>query len=109
MTYTPKNNWYFNNVVNTCFTEEQFKELEDEYEFSNENIFINYLYCNAFGHFNYDFEFKGVKFSGVRKLHQEDQAVWSDENREWIEFQMCLELLSCDLMNDVYENHEQYK
>ena len=109
MTYTPKNNWHFNNLVNTCFTEEQFKELEEEYDFSGEDIFINYLYCNAFGHFNYDFQFKGVKFSGVRKLHKEDQANWSDENREWIEFQMCLELLSCDLMNELYENHEQYK
>ena len=109
MTYKPKNNWHFKTSVNTCFTEEQFKELEEEYEFSGEDILIFNLGCNMYGDFLFDFDFMGVKFSGVRKLHKEDQAVWSDESREWIEFQMCLELLSCDLMNELYVNHEQYK
>lgn len=109
MTYQPKNNWHFKTSVNTCFTEEQFKELEEEYQFSGEDILIFNLGCNMYGDFLFDFDFMGVKFSGVRKLDKEDQAVWSDESREYIEFQMCLELLSCDLMNDVYENHEQYK
>ena len=108
MIYKPKNNWHFNNHVNECFTPEQFEKLEEYYDFSDEDIYINHLYCNAFGDFKYDFEFKGVKFSGFRKLDSVTKALWSEETIEYIEFEMTLELLSHDGMNDVYLNHELY-
>lgn len=113
MTYTPKNNWHFNNLVNTCFTEEQFKELEEEYEFSGQDILIFNLACNMYGDFLFDFDFMGVKFSGVRKLDSVTKAFWNttddDRHVEYIEFEMSSELLAPDNMNDVYHNHEIYK
>jgi hypothetical protein len=113
MTYTPKNNWHFKTSVNNCFTEEQFKELEEEYEFSNQDILIFNLGCNMYGDFLFDFDFMGVKFSGVRKLDSINRALWNttedDRHIEYIEYEMSSELLAPDTMNDVYYNHEQYK
>jgi len=106
--YTPKNNWHFNNSVNDYFTTEEFEQLEDCYEFSGEDIFIKKLFCDMYGDFHFDFTFKGVQFDGVRKLDSVSRALWSEETRNYIEFEMCLELLSHDAMNDVYENHEIY-
>jgi hypothetical protein len=51
----------------------------------------------------------GVVFEGKRKLDSVNKALWSEETRDFIEFEMCLELLSHDAMNDVFENHELYK
>jgi hypothetical protein len=107
--YTPKNIWVYNKYVNECFTLEQFEQLEECYDFSGEIINIHELSCDMYGDFHFDFDFKGVKFEGTRKLDSVTRALWSDETREWIEFEMCLELLSHDAMNDVYENHELYK
>jgi hypothetical protein len=109
MSYTPKNNWYFNGHLNTCFTDEQFEQLEECYIFSGEDIYINQLWCDAYGDFHFDFNFKGVEFKGKRKLDSVNRALWADETREWIEFDMALDLLSHDAMNDVYDNHELYK
>jgi hypothetical protein len=108
MSYTPKNNWHFQTSVNTCFTDEQFEQLEECYEFSGQDILIFNLACDMYGDFHFDFDFMGVKFNGVRKLDSVSRALWSEETREWIEFEMCLELLSHDAMNDVYQNHELY-
>ena len=108
MIYTLKNNWLFNNHVNTCFTDEQFKQLEECFDFSGQDILIYELACDMYGDFHFDFDFMGVKFKGSRKLDSVNQALWSEETREWIEFDMALELLSHDAMNDVYHNHELY-
>lgn len=107
--YAPKNYWICLCKINECFTDEQFEQLEECFEFTNEDIYINKLSCDAFGDFHFDFDFKGVKFSGVRKLDSVNRALWSDETREYIEFEMALDLLSHDAMNDVYHNHEIYK
>lgn len=107
--YTPKNNWHFNNSVNDYFAPEEFEQLEDCYEFSGEDIFITCLFCDMYGDFHFDFTFKSVRFDGIRKLDSVNRALWSEETREYIEFEMCLELLSHDAMNDVYQNHEIYK
>ena len=107
--YTPKNNWHFQTSVNTCFTDEQFKQLEETYEFSEQDILIYELACDMYGDFHFDFDFMGVKFKGSRKLDSVNQALWSEETQEYIEFEMCLDLLSHDAMNDVYHNHEIYK
>jgi hypothetical protein len=108
MSYAPKNRWHCNNMVNECFTEEQFEQLEEHYTFSGEDIYIKKLFCDMYGDFHFDFEFKGVRFDGTRKLDSVSRALWAEETREYIEFEMCLELLSHDAMNDVYQNHEIY-
>ena len=108
MSYKPKNNWHCGGQINQCFTDEQFEQLEECFEFSNQDIYINHLYCNPFGDFKFDFDFKGVKFNGTRKLGSVNKALWSEETQEYIEFEMCLDLLSHDAMNDVYQNHELY-
>jgi hypothetical protein len=109
MSYTPKNNWIFYGQVNECFTPEQFEQLEECYEFSGEDIYINTLGCDMYGDFHFDFNFKGVEFKGKRKLDSVNRALWSEETAEYIAFEMSLELLSHDAMNDVYENNEIYK
>jgi hypothetical protein len=113
MSYTPKNNWYFKGHLNTCFSDEEFKQLEECYTFSGEDIFINQLWIDAFGDFHYDFNFKGVEFKGKRKLDSINKALWNstddDRHFEYIYFELSLELLSHDAMNDVYDNHELYK
>ncbi len=96
-------------MVNECFTAEQFEQLEECYEFLGEDIFIHELACDMYGDFHFDFNFKGVSFNGTRKLDSVNRALWSEETRDYIEFEMCLELLSHDAMNDVYLNHEIYK
>jgi hypothetical protein len=112
MSYTPKNNWHFQTSVNTCFTSEQFEQLEECYEFSNQDILIFNLGCDMYGDFHFDFDFMGVKFNGVRKLDSVTNSLWNstddDRHVEYIEFEMALELLSHDAMNDVYQNHELY-
>lgn len=109
MTYTPKNNWLCNERLNDCFTPEQFEQLEECYTFAGQNIIIYDLFCDAWGDFHFDFKFMGVEFKGKRKLDSVNRALWSEETREFIEFDMCLEMLSHDAMNDVYNNHELYK
>ena len=111
--YTPKNNWSYQGQVNTCFTSIQFEQLEEEFEFSGETINIDKFSCNMFGNLVFDFTFKGVKFEGIRKLDSVKQALWNTKEwefdvREYIEFEMALELFSPDNMNDVYYNHELY-
>ena len=106
--YTPKNNWHFQTSVNTCFTPEQFEQLEECYDFSGQDILIFNLGCDMYGDFHFDFDFMGVKFNGTRKLDPVNKALWSEETSEYIEFEMCLDLLSHDAMNDVYHNHELY-
>ena len=110
--YTPKNNWHCNNMVNECFTAEQFEQLEEEYEFSGEAIYIRQLACNPYGDFDFDFTFMGVEFKGLRKLDSVTKALWNsmedDRHVEFIEFEMASELLASDTMNDVYQNHEIY-
>ena len=108
MSYTPKNNWHYNGQLNTYFTTEEFEKIEECYTFSNEDIYIKKLFCDMYGDFHFDFEFKGVQFEGIRKLDSVSRALWSEETRDYIEFEMCLELLSHDAMNDVYQNHEIY-
>ncbi len=109
MSYTPKNNWYFRNRLNDCFTSEEFEKIEECYTFSGEDIFIKELACDIFGDFHFDFTFMGVEFKGKRKLDSVNRALWSEETAEYIAFEMSLELLSHDAMNDVYQNHEIYK
>jgi len=113
MSYKPKNNWHCNNMVNQCFTDEQFEQLEETYEFSGEDIYIRQLACNPYGDFDFDFTFMGVEFKGLRKLDSVTKSLWNstfdDRVIESIEFEMALELLSHDAMNDVYHNHEIYK
>ena len=109
MSYKPKNNWHCGGQINQCFTNEQFEQLEETYEFSGQDIYIDNLGCNMYGDFQFDFTFKGIRFEGVRKLDSVNKALWSEETQEYIEFEMCLELLSHDAMNDVYNNHELYK
>jgi hypothetical protein len=113
MSYTPKNNWHFQTSVNTCFTPEQFEQLEETYDFSGQDIYIDNLGCNMYGDFQFDFTFKGIRFEGVRKLDSVTKSLWNstfdDRVIESIDFEMCLELLSHDAMNDVYHNHEIYK
>jgi hypothetical protein len=109
MTYQPKNNWLYNERLNDCFSPEEFQQLEEHYTFSGQNIIVYHLHCDAWGDFHFDFKFMGVSFSGKRKLDSVNKALWSEETRDFIEFEMCLELLSHDAMNDVFENHELYK
>jgi hypothetical protein len=106
--YTPKNNWHYGNTVNKCFTPEEFEQLEEHYTFSGEDIYIKKLGCDMYGDFHFDFTFKGVQFEGIRKLDSVSRALWAEETREYIAFEMSLELLSHDAMNDVYQNHEIY-
>jgi len=106
--YTPKNNWYYKGQLNNCFNDEEFEKLEECYQFSGEDIHINHLYCDIFGDFHFDFNFKGVEFKGKRKLDSINRALWSEQTRDYIEFEMCYDLLSHDAMNDVYDNHELY-
>ena len=106
--YTPKNNWHCNNMVNKCFTAEEFEQLEEPYTFSGEDIYIKTLGCDMYGDFHFDFKFMGVRFDGDRKLDSVNRALWSEETAEYIAFEMSLELLSHDAMNDVYQNHEIY-
>jgi hypothetical protein len=109
MTYQPKNNWLYNQHLNDCFTPEEFQQLEEHYTFSGQNIIIYQMFCDLWGDLHFDFKFMGVSFSGKRKLDIVNRALWSEQTRDWIEFEMCLELLSHDAMNDVFENHELYK
>jgi hypothetical protein len=106
--YTPKNNWHFQNRINDCFTPEEFEQLEEHYTFSNQDIYIKILGCDMYGDFHFDFKFMGVRFDGDRKLDSVNRALWSEETAEYIAFEMSLELLSHDAMNDVYQNHELY-
>jgi hypothetical protein len=113
MTYTPKNNWHFGNRINQCFTPEQLEKLEECYDFSGADIYINHLSCDMYGDFRFDFTFMGVEFKGVRKLDSVNKSLWNsttfdDPHLEFIEFEMALDLLSHDAMNDVYHNHELY-
>ena len=113
MSYTPKNNWYFKGQLNTCFTNEEFQQLEEEYAFAGQDIYIKQLACDVFGDFHFDFTFMGVEFKGKRKLDSVNRALWNstndDRHIEYIVFELSSELLSHDAMNDVYHNHELYK
>jgi hypothetical protein len=112
MSYAPKNRWHCNNMVNECFTDEQFQQLEEEYIFSGEDIYIKQLACNPFGDFEFDFVFMNVEFKGKRKLDSVNRALWNstndDRHVEYIEFELSAELLAPDNMNDVYLYHELY-
>ncbi len=111
--YTPKNNWHYGNTVNKCFAPEEFEQLEEEYTFSNQDIYIKLLGCDMYGDFHFDFTFMGVEFKGKRKLDSVNRALWNstndDRHREYIVFELSAELLASDNMNDVYQNHEIYK
>lgn len=109
MIYKPQNNWICIGKVNECFTDEQFKQLEDEYEFDGQDIHIYEMYCDAYGNFHYHFEFMGIKTMGIKKIDAQTKSIWSEETRDSIEFELCLELLSEDMMNDIFKNHLIYK
>jgi len=110
--YKPKNNWVFDGKTNECFTDEQFEELEEELIFSGETININKLYISAMSKFVFDFDFKGINIEGVMELTEDAQGFWESENSidgtdiaNWL---MCKEILSEDMLNDIFENHKEY-
>jgi len=113
MTYTPKNNWHFNGTINKCYTPKEFEEIEQDYTFSGQDIYINSMGCSGNGKFSYDITFMGANLKGSWKLDAPTQAIWNtmenDQYQEQIEFEEAKAVLSWDRLGEVYENPELFK
>lgn len=106
----PKNNWiYAKDSTLATLTESEWADIEQDFNFEGQDIIVREFTWTLGDMIVFDWTFMGVNTKGKGLVSEEAISLdyaGHDDKAFVVEMK---EVFSEDNMNDIYENHEQYK